>query len=177
MRTATLRSGDEAIAPTVTLAVWHEVGRRIRDDRAATVYHTTPIELARPTRGTADAEVTCRVCGEAVPVRVVDVATARRRRICGEVLAWGQYILAPVLLCAVVMALASWGLRLGSGVAAVLAWLVVVLPVLLSVLGFAEWAQHQADGVTILRHRDARHRIGSGGSPVVTLPAHATSSF
>jgi hypothetical protein len=112
-----------------------------------------------------------------VPVRVVDVATARRRRICGEVLGWGQYILAPALLCAVVMALASLGLRLGSGPAAVLAWLVVVLPVLLSVLGFAEWAQDRADGVTILRNRDARHRIGSGGAPVVTLPAHPTSSF
>jgi hypothetical protein len=177
VRTPTLRSGAEPIATTVSVAVWHEIGCRVRNDRTATVYHTTPIEVVRPIRGTADAEVICRVCRELVPVRVVDVATARRRRICGDVLGWGQYILAPVLLCAVVMALASVGLRLGSGLPAVLAWLVVVLPVLLSVLGFTEWAQHRAGGVTILRAGDARHRIGSGSSPMVTLPAHATSSF
>lgn len=168
MRTRTVHSGNGP--DRLAVALWHEVGRHVADDITTTVFRTTPIGVLRPTRGTTDAEVTCRVCRAPVPVRVVDGATARRRRLYGTTLRWGQYLLAPALLCTVAMTLASMGLRLGSGLPAVLGWLVVVLPVMLSVLWLAEWAERRADGVTILRPGDATHRVGPHRSAVVTLP-------
>ena len=157
----------------LTVALWHEVGRRTRDDTTSTVFHTTPITVGRPARGLVEAAVDCRVCCAPVRVRVVDAATARRRRICGMLLARGQFVLALVLVGAEVAGLTALGVRLGSGFPAVLAGLALVLPVLLAVLGFVEWAERRADGVTILGPADPRHLLGSGASPVVLSRGHA----
>jgi hypothetical protein len=155
-----------------TVALWHEVGRRTRDDRTTTVFHTTPITVGRPERGTVETAVSCRVCREPVRVRVVDAATARRRRLYGAVLVRGQLLLALALVCAVAVALAALGVRLEPGWAGVLAGLALVLPVLLGALGLAEWAERRAVGVTILRPADARHLLGSGASAVVLSRGH-----
>jgi hypothetical protein len=158
-----------------TVALWHEVGRRTRDDTTATVHHTTPIPVGRPERGAVETAVSCRVCRKPVRVRVVDAATARRRRLWGRLLVRGQFLLALILVCAEVTGLAALGVRLGSGFTGVLAGLAIVLPVLLSALGLAEWAERRADGVTILRPGDGRHLLGSGGSRVVLSRQHAPS--
>ena len=159
-----------------TVALWHEVGRRTRDDTTATVYHTTPITVGRPARGAVDTAVACRVCCEPVRLRVVDAATARRRRLYGTLLVRGQWLLALALVVAEVTGLGALGVRLESGFPGVLAGLAIVLPVLLSVLGFAEWAERRADGVTIVRPADARHLLGSGASAVVLSRGHAPSA-
>ena len=156
-----------------TVALWHEVGRRTRDDTTSTVFHTTPITVGRPTRGIVEAAVACRVCCAPVRVRVVDAATARRRRICGTLLARGQLVLALVLVGAEVMGLAALGVRLGSGFPGVLTGLALVLPVLLAVLGVVEWAERRADGVTILGPADPRHLRGGGAAGVVLSRGHA----
>ena len=168
------RAGAQSGRPP--LALWHEVGRRTENDLTRTVYRTTPIELSHPVRGATDARITCRVCRVPVQVRVVDLATARRRRLWSTLLVPGQFLLALALVGSEVGTLASLGLRMGSGLPAVLAWLVVVLPVMLSVLGFAEWAQRRATGVTILGPPDARHTLGSGAAAVVTSRQHAPST-
>jgi hypothetical protein len=164
------------VSSPTTIALWHEIGRRTRDDTTATVYHTTPITVGRPQRGAVEAAVSCRVCRRPVRVRVVDAATARRRRRFGTLLVRGQFLLALVLVGAEVAGLAVLGVRLGSGFPGVLAGLAVVLPVLLAALGLAEWAERRADGVTILRPGDGRHLLGSGASRVVLSRGRAPSA-
>jgi hypothetical protein len=166
---------DEPVPDRSTVALWHEVGRRTRDDTTATVYRTTPITVGRPERGAVEAAVSCRVCRRPVRVRVVDAATARRRRRWGTLLVRSQFVLALVLVCAEVTGLAAFDVRLGSGFPGLLAGLALVLPVLLSALGLAEWAERRAGGVTILRPGDGRHLLGSGGSEVVLSRGHAPS--
>ena len=167
MITSARKLSDESVA------LWHEVGRRTRDDTTATVFHTTPITVGRPARGAVEAAVACRVCCAAVRVRVVDAATARRRRIWGTLLARGQFVLALLLVAAEVTGLAALGVRLEAGFPGVLAGLAIVLPVLLAVLGCAEWAERRAVGVTILQPGDGRHLLGSDASAVVLSRRHA----
>ena len=163
-----LLAGDAPVLDRLDLAVWHEVGRRTRDDRVTTVYRTTPMGGVRPPHGATRAEVTCRVCREPVRLRVVDVARARRRRAWGNLLVPVQFPLALALVCAEVVGLTALGVRLGAGPAGVFGWLVLVLPVVLAVLGLAERARRRGHGVTILGPRDARHTLGSAATAVAT---------
>jgi hypothetical protein len=115
VRAAAWQLRSELVPARSTVALWHEVGRRTRDDTTATVYRTTPITVGRPERGAVEAAVSCRVCRRPVRVRVVDAATARRRRRWGTLLVRSQFVLALVLVCAEVTGLAAFDVRLGSG--------------------------------------------------------------
>ena len=166
-----LLDGDEPITDRVTAALWHEVGRHDDRDTITRTYHTTPIEAARRDRGATDVAVVCRVCHERVPLRVVDGASARRRRVVSRALPVAWVLLTGILLVAADEVADSRGLLPASGAWGIVAGLVVFFGVGMSTMWLTSVADPGADGVVVLAPGRARrrHLIGSDRSAVVTV--------
>lgn len=166
-----LLAGDAPITDRVTVAVWHEVDQRVDGETTTLTFHTTPIEVDRPTEGTVDVDVTCLECRRPVSLRIVDLATARRRRI-GSMLGPAMVLLALPLWFGGIAGLGA--LDLPGGTLTVVS---TVLSVIWIMCKLADRAGCDPDGVTILPSDDWRHRLGSGSASVTTLEERPYSSM